>query len=284
MANQLAEVKDQLQKLPVSLPANVPPERFQRAALTALQLNPGLLKCDRKSLFLACQLCAKDGLIPDGREAALVAFGNVVQYMPMVGGIYKRMRNSGDIQSINAYVVYEKDQFDYELGDDERITHKPCMNGDRGRPICVYAVCKTKDGGIYREVMTLPEIERVRSVSRAKDGGPWKTWWDEMARKTVIRRLAKRLPMSSDLEELVRRDDHMYDLTRAPQPDGPAGPVDALNAEVRNRRRKRAEEAVAAVTHQPEEPEAAPEPPPPEVEAEPPTEEPPAGASVDDLF
>jgi recombinational DNA repair protein RecT len=70
----------------------------------------------------------------------------------------------------------------------------------------VYAIAKTKDGGIYREVMSKSDIEQVRNVSRAKNAGPWVDWYDEMARKTVIRRIAKRLPSSTDLEKLLEHD------------------------------------------------------------------------------
>jgi recombination protein RecT len=132
----------------------------------------------------------------------------------MIGGILKKVRNSGELLSISAYVAYTNDVFEYTLGDDEHIKHIPDLD-DRGKPRLVYAIAKTKDGGIYREVMTVSEIEKVRNVSRAKNAGPWKDWWDEMARKTVLRRLAKRLPMSSDLDDLVRRDDALYEFDGA---------------------------------------------------------------------
>jgi recombination protein RecT len=193
--------------------------------LTAVNGNPQLLGADRRSLFESAMKAAQDGLLPDGRDGALVIFrakvkeGNrdvwidKVQWMPMVGGILKKVRNSGDLLTIAAHVVYEKDTFKYSLGDEEKIEHIPSLLDDRGKPAIVYAVAKTKDGGIYREVMSIRDIEKVRNVSRAKDRGPWVDWWDEMAKKTVIRRLAKRLPMSSDLDDLIRRDDDLYDFT-----------------------------------------------------------------------
>jgi hypothetical protein len=76
----------------------------------------------------------------------------------------------------------------------------------------VFAIAKTKDGGVYMEVMGRSQIEQVRNVSRAKDNGPWGPWYSEMARKTVIRRLSKRLPMSTDLEAVMHRDDELYEL------------------------------------------------------------------------
>lgn len=195
-----------------ALPPHIPVERFMRVVLTAVNGNPDLLKCDRRTLFESSMKAAQDGLLPDGRDGALVKFGNAVQWMPMVGGILKKVRNSGELLSISAHVVYAADRFLYRLGDDETIEHEPAMIGDRGKPVAVYAIAKTKDGGIYREVMSVADVEKVRSVSRAKNAGPWVQWWDEMARKTVIRRLAKRLPMSTDLDDLIRRDDELYDF------------------------------------------------------------------------
>lgn len=207
-------------ELKMALPSHIKPEKFQRVVMTVLQQTPDLLAADRRTLFGACMKCASDGLIPDGREAALVIFKTkrpdgsyqpAVQYMPMLQGILKRARNSGDLASVSAQVVYANDEFSYTLGDDEGIKHVPRLDGDRGKPVAAYAIAKLKDGSIQREVMTIDQIESVRSVSRSKDKGPWKDWWDEMARKTVFRRLSKWLPMDTEdqdyLERVAGRDD-----------------------------------------------------------------------------
>jgi recombination protein RecT len=193
-----------------ALPPQIPVEKFIRTTLTAVQMNPDLLQADRRSLLGACMKAAQDGLLLDGREAAPVIFntkdGKKVQYMPMVGGILKKIRNSGELASISAQVVYDKDNFEYELGDNESITHKPFLGEDRGKQIAVYAVAKTKDGAIYREVMSVADVEKVRAASKAGKFGPWVDWWDEMAKKTVIRRMAKRLPSSADLDSVLQAD------------------------------------------------------------------------------
>lgn len=199
----------------LALPAHIPVERFARVVMTAVGSNPDLLKADRASLLEASLKAAQDGLLPDGRDGALVIYGSKVQWMPMIAGILKKVRNSGELLSISAYVAHEKDKFFYRLGDDETIEHEPFLNGDPGKPRIVYAVAKTKDGGTYREVMTVAEVEKIRQVSKAKNAGPWTTWWGEMARKTVLRRLAKRLPMSTDLDDVIRRDDALYDFDGA---------------------------------------------------------------------
>jgi len=211
----VSEIRTELERMQpqfaAALPPQITPARFVRVAMTAVQRDPSLLQADRKSLFAACMLAAQDGLLPDGREAALVIFGGKVQYLPMVGGVLKKIRQSGELLSIAAHVVYERDTFGYALGDEEHISHVPYLDGERGNPRLVYAIAKTRDGGIYREVMTVAEVEQVRAVSRAKGTGPWVQWWGEMARKTVIRRLAKRLPMSTDAEDMLHHDEELAD-------------------------------------------------------------------------
>lgn len=211
-----------------ALPAHVPVEKFSRVAMTAIQSNPDLIEADRRSLFGACVKLAQDGLLPDGREAALVIFNTKakgggwekrVQAMPMIAGVLKKIRQSGEVAKVSAQVVYENDLFTVRYGFDEDVEHSPPpLNQSRGKPIGAYATAVLKDGSRLLEVMSLEEIEKVRAVSRAKESGPWVAWWSEMARKTVMRRLAKRLPMSTDLEEQV----FARDETLAPEKSAPA--------------------------------------------------------------
>lgn len=229
-----------------ALPPQIPVDKFIRTTITAVQMNPELLHADRRSLLGAAMRAAQDGLLLDGREAAPVIFrtkdGPKVQYMPMVGGILKKIRNSGELASISAQVVYDKDHFEYELGDDERIVHKPYLGEDRGRPIACYAIAKTKDGAIYREVMSVAEVEKVRGSSKAKDSGPWVQWWDEMAKKTVIRRIAKRLPSSADLDSVLEHDNEVAGFVQVerkepvnvtPAPEAQNAPLSRLKASMK---------------------------------------------------
>lgn len=234
MAKMLPELRN-------ALPSHIAPEKFQRVVLTVVQQSPDLLAADRRSLMGACLKCAADGLVPDGREAALVLFNGRVQYMPMLAGILKRARNSGEIASINVQVVYEKDRFAWRPSEEKAIEHEvPSLSEDRGKPIGAYAIVRLKDGDTMHEVMSLKEIEKVRAVSRAKNAGPWTQWWDQMARKTVFRRLAKYLPMDAELEPVLRRDDDMGrpggDADAAPLTiDGtaePGGRLDALESAI----------------------------------------------------
>lgn len=211
------------------LPPHVPVERFKRMVLTAISTNPDLYDADRRTLFNAAVKCASDGLLPDGREAALVVYntkakdrhGNeryikAAQYLPMIAGIRKRMRNTGEVLSAEAHVVYRHDKFYRAFGDDPKIVHEPPpLDQERGDAIGAYAIIKLANGEVIREVMPKRDIDRARAVSRSKDKGPWKDWWDEMARKTVLRRCAKAAPGSSVLERLLARDEEDPELPSA---------------------------------------------------------------------
>jgi recombination protein RecT len=210
----------------MALPSHIKPEKFQRVVMTVVQQSPDLLNADRRSLLGACIKCASDGLVPDGREAAIVVFKGRPQYMPMVAGLLKRARNSGDIASVTAQVVYERDRFVWRPSDEQPIEHEvPSLAEDRGKPIGAYAMARLKDGSVVCEVLPMAEIEKIRNVSRAKDSGPWVQWKEEMMRKSAFRRLAKWLPMDAEdaerLDQITRRDDALG----APQGDADAGPV-----------------------------------------------------------
>jgi len=216
MSNNIAVVKDQIQRMgdqfSASLPAHIPVERFKRVVMTAIQNNGQLLNCDRKSLFLACVQASQDGLLPDGRDGALVPFKGSVRWMPMIGGIRKKVRNSGEISTWDVQAVYENDEFEFEFGDDPFIKHKPTLK-DRGELIAVYSIATLKDGEKSRDIMGIDDVEKIRKLSQSQKG-PWSnpTFYAEMAKKTVARRHSKVLPMSTDLDDLIRRDDDLYDL------------------------------------------------------------------------
>lgn len=206
-----------------ALPKHIPVERFKRVVMTAVQGNPLLLNATRDSLFGACVKAAQDGLLPDGREGAIVPFKGDAQWLPMIAGILKKVRNSGELRTIMARIVHEGEPFRYWVDEKgEHIEHLPDFEHEPGPMRLVYAMATTGEGDIYLEVMTKAQVERVRAASRSKSG-PWFDWYDEMAKKTAIRRLAKRLPMSSDLDDLMRRDDVLYDFSR-PQEEGKALP------------------------------------------------------------
>jgi recombination protein RecT len=205
-----AQLEQRSEELKRALPAHMPVERFIRNVLTACAKNPDLYTVDRTSFLLACLNAAHDGLQPDGRDGVILPYrdknkGMIAQWQPMIGGLLKRFRNSGQFLSITAGVVRESDPFEYWIDENgEHLRHTP---GDVGPYTKAYAMAKTKDGGTMIKVMSKAEIDRRRAVSKAKDGPMWKDWWDEAAMKTVLRNLSKRLPSSADLDELVQRDE-----------------------------------------------------------------------------
>lgn len=229
------QLDEQVKNFRALLPSHIPVEKFKRVVIVAIAQNPELFKADRRSLFTAAQKCAADGLLPDGRQAALVVYGTQAVYMPMVAGIRQRMRNSGDVLSAEAHVVYRNDKFFQKLGDDPAIVHEPPAFGtDRGEAVGAYAIIKLKNGEVLREVLDKREIEKIRAVSKSKNGPAWTNWWGEMARKSALRRCAKAAPTSADIDELLARDD-----------DAPAPMVDITPPEPEPPR-------AAAITHEPE--------------------------------
>lgn len=210
----LSKLQTEVKKL---LPEHISFERFERVVLSAIQMNDYLLSLDRKSLFNACLKCAADGLLPDGKEAAIVPFAGEAQYMPMVYGIIKKMRNSGELKTIAANIVYEKDDFQYFVDQDgEHFSHKPQMFGDRGKPIGVYSMIKTKDEALYFDVMSQNEVNAVKASSKNKKNSPWDgNFYLQMWIKTSIRRLSKRVPMSAEVERVIQANDDMIDFSQA---------------------------------------------------------------------
>ncbi len=191
------------EQVAMALPDHVAPRRFVRAAVTMLMQSPEIAACEPNSIYQSLIQAATDGLLPNGKEAAIVKFGDKAVYLAMIAGLRKIAADHG--WSLRTDVIYGNDDFDYELGLEPTIRHKPARLGtERGAAIGAYAVAAHKDGRKLVEVLTADEIAKVRSVSRSKDRGPWADWTDEMWKKTAGRRLFKRLPLGdSDLIDRV---------------------------------------------------------------------------------
>lgn len=231
-----SQILDLRERIGAALPAHIPAERFIRAALSAMR-NPQLAEVaqtaeGRKSILEACLRAATDGLLIDGREAALVVrsvkiksgdqdhWQKLANYQPMVAGILKKARNSGEISAIFCQIVYAHDEFvlDY-VTNGPPICHRPHL-ADRGAPIAVYALALLRDGSWTQpELMTRAEVNEVRD-NFARDHEKslmWQKSWGEAARKTVLRRAAKYWPSSTDksgrdLGELIREGEGPLDL------------------------------------------------------------------------
>lgn len=201
----------------IALPPHVSPERFVRICQTAVRTTPKLAACDRTSLYASFLQCAQTGLLPNGQEAVILPYGSTAKFMPMIGGITKLARNSGEIKTINAQVVYKNDEYEHWIDEQgEHFKHRPAR-GDRGEPILTYAVAMTKDGGVFFEEIDALQMAAIEKMSRASDS-PWKgPFRTEMMRKSAIRRLLKyRVPSSTDIDDIIRVDDQVYEKESEP--------------------------------------------------------------------
>lgn len=232
LAKLTKQLEERAAQYRLALPSHIKPEDLQRTVLMAAQQNPKLLQADRKSLMLSCMKAAQDGLLPDGREAALVPFSvrkkddqgkwiSVIEvvYMPMVYGMRKKILQSGEVSSMTVGVVYREDysqgRFLYDVGLEPPIRYKPDLElplekTQDSEIVAAFSLVRFKDGSTSAEVMRRAEIDAVREMSQTgatKDrfgkprnpSGPWVDHFAEMAKKTVMRRHAKVLPMSGDV-------------------------------------------------------------------------------------
>ena len=207
------EVKEQIK---LALPAHMTPDRLLRIALTEVRRNPKLANCEQTSLLSAVFQCAQLGLEPGTSlgHAYLIPYGREVQFQIGYRGMIDLARRSGQIHSIDAHAVYEGDEFQCELGLESILNHRPDWgNANRSNPdklLFAYAVAKLKDGGTQFRVMSRSELEAVRNRSRSGSSGPWKTDFEAMCLKTVVKRLFKWLPISVEMSKAIHQDDAAF--------------------------------------------------------------------------
>lgn len=196
-----------------ALPTVITPERFTRMVLSAISVNPKLAECTPKSFLGAMMTAAQLGVEPNTAlgQAYLIPYKNhgVLECQFQLGykGLIDLAYRSGEVSIIQAHVVYERDEFTYELGIDPQLKHIPAKS-DRGDAIAYYAMFKTKDGGYGFEVMSLEDVEyHARRYSKSYGSGPWQSNFDEMAKKTVLKRVLKYAPLKSDFVRGVAQDE-----------------------------------------------------------------------------
>lgn len=186
------------------------PERMVKVILGAASRTPALLECTPLSIVRASLQAAELGLEPGSSlgEFYLVPFRNrktnemEAQGIPGYRGLIALARRSGEISNLFAEVVYQGDSFEVEFGLDSKLVHKPSWSDGResaANLMFVYAVARFKDGSYQFAVMSRSQVDGIRRRSKASDSGPWVTDYEEMAKKTVIRRLAKQLPLTVEL-------------------------------------------------------------------------------------
>lgn len=215
--------ESQKSTLAAVLPKHVSPDRMLKIALGALRTTPKLMGCTVETLMGAVIQCSQLGLEPNTPlgHAYLIPFENnkkgVTEVQIVLGykGLIDLARRSGQIVSIAAHEVCEKDSFEYCYGLEEKLEHRPAM-GDRGDIIAFYAVVKLVGGGYAFEVMSHKQIIEIRDASQGwktakrydkTANTPWGAHFAEMGRKTVLRRLVKYLPVSIELAQAAALDD-----------------------------------------------------------------------------
>ncbi len=193
-------------QIEMAIPKHLTPDRLLRVAMTSIRTNPALLDCTPQSLLACVMGCAQLGLEPEPflGQAYLVPYYNKkkgcreAQLIPGYRGYIALARRSGQVESVSAQCVYENDDFDLQYGIDEKLNHKPAR-GDRGDLVGAYVIFKYKDGGYSFDYMPKGDIEKIRRRSKSPDSGPWATDYEEMAKKTVIRRHVKIAPLSIEM-------------------------------------------------------------------------------------
>lgn len=198
----------------LSLPRGMDQDRFVRLLLTATASNPRLLECDPISFLRAGVISAQLGLEPnDPRgEAYLIPYGKQVQFQIGYKGLMKLARRAG-AAGFGADVVYTGDEFDWMQGTEQWLRHKRHGNDDAAQITHAWAAAKV-DGESEFVVMFRSQVDKImhesqawRGAEKGKRDSPWHTNYDEMAIKTAIKRLCKKLPQNAELMHAIEVDD-----------------------------------------------------------------------------
>lgn len=222
-----ALMESQADRLAALLPRHLSPDKVVNVVSTLVFRNPALQECSPASILAAVLQACELGLelSPHLGEAYLIprwnskARVNECQFQPGYQGLVKLARQSGAVSYISPRLVHAKDRFHYHFSPELEFEHWPHLEGDRGAVTHVYAVAKLTSGERLIEVMTRAEVEAIRQrsdnyKSSQRTGkpefGPWVTDWNEMAMKTVLKRLCKRLPRSTELASAIYADDEEY--------------------------------------------------------------------------
>lgn len=207
-------VKKMEKEIAKALPSVMTPERFTRIVLSAISANPKLGSCTPASFLGAMMTSAQLGLevnTPLG-QAYVLPYSNKgtleAQFQLGYKGLIDLAYRSGEVEIIQANIVYENDEFEYEFGLDPKLKHKPASS-DRGEAVKVYAMFKTKSGGFGFDVMSMDDVKaHAAKYSKAYSSSfsPWKTNFEEMAKKTVLKRVLKYAPLKSDFVRAAVQD------------------------------------------------------------------------------
>ena len=185
-------------------PKHLTADRMVRLAMLAVSKQPKLAECTALSILKSMMVASELGLEPGGAlgHGYLVPYGKECQFIAGYRGLAKLARNGGEIEILEAHPVYASDKFVVRRGTVTELVHEPDYLGGEDRTekaLCYYALARYKSGSVQFEVMTRAQVETIMASTQSKGKyGPWHDNFDEMARKTCIRRLAKSLPLESE--------------------------------------------------------------------------------------
>ena len=230
-------------QIKLALPSNLNPDRFQRIVLTAISSNPKLQECAPTSFLGAMMTAAQLGVEPNTPlgQGYLIPRNskNGMECTFQLGykGMIDLAYRSGNISTIGAYVVYKNDEFHVQFGLSPDITHVPCM-ADRGDPIAFYAYYKTKDGGCGFDVMSVEDVRKhAKQFSESVKRGwssPWDSNFEEMAKKTVLKKVLKYAPLSPEVASKIGMDETVHETISSNMTEEPIiyTSVDAETGEI----------------------------------------------------
>ena len=197
-----------------ALPKHINSDRFVRIAITTIRQNPKLAQCSQESLLGALMVSAQLGLEPGTLgQCYLIPYGRECQFQIGYKGMIELLRRSGQLKDIYAYSVYENDDFEITYGLDRNLIHKPNL-ANKGNFLGCYCVAILKDDTRAFEYMTKEEIEaHAKKFSKTFGNGPWKTDFEAMAHKTVVKKMLKWLPLSVEFLENIEKDDKSFKIS-----------------------------------------------------------------------
>lgn len=205
--------------------AHLSPDKLIKIVGVAMSRTPLLLECEPMTVLNCVMTLAELGLAPGPLGSAyLIPFKNgrtgryECQLIIGYRGLVELARRSGQISTITAEVVREGDEWEFELGLNAKLRHVPKAKSDAQIRLA-YALVKFRDGSHQITVMTKDEIDGIRKRSKSGGNGPWVTDYAEMAKKTVIRRLCKLLPLTPEVEQqiaVVDRTEFDFDALAEP--------------------------------------------------------------------
>lgn len=193
-------------------------DTFVNQVTVMREANQRLANCTPRSIIECMIACGHLDLLPNTAQqyAYIIPYGTEAQFQLGYKGLIELAFRSGQINSINAELVFEEDEFEVTLGGTRKLIHKPNYFIDRSdfnRAQAVYATATLANGATTFHVMTMFEITKIRDTSKAGKGkdSPWTTWPEAMAKKTVIKQFLKLLPSSTEdnrFKEAIVYDDY----------------------------------------------------------------------------